>query len=400
MGGKEDPAVTRFREYIRIKTVQPDPDYDSCVSFLRRVGEEAGATVEVTMSSPGLPVVVLSFEGRRPDLPSILLNSHTDVVPVFEEHWTHPPFAAHKDEKGDIYGRGTQDMKCVGMQYLEAVRRMREQGKTLLRTVHLSFVPDEEIGGLLGMKKFVQMQEFKKLNVGFALDEGYANPSEKFSLFYGERNAWWVSVKITGQPGHGSQFLPNTCGEKLRRVVESFMAFRDEEEKRLKENPHLQLGDVTTVNLTMLEGGVQFNVVPACLSVGFDIRIPPSVDLGAFEGRLRGWCGAAGEGVELDFVLHPLEQPVTCVEDGKCSWWDTFRGACDKEGVQLVKSIFPAATDCRYIRQCGIPALGFSPMNRTPILLHDHNEFLNETIFLRGIDIYETIITAVANKKA
>ena len=40
------------------------------------------------------------------------------------------------------------------------------------------------------MKKFVQMQEFKKLNVGFALDEGYANPSEKFSLFYGERNAW------------------------------------------------------------------------------------------------------------------------------------------------------------------------------------------------------------------
>lgn len=23
----EDPAVSRFREYLRIKTIQPDPDY-------------------------------------------------------------------------------------------------------------------------------------------------------------------------------------------------------------------------------------------------------------------------------------------------------------------------------------------------------------------------------------
>lgn len=34
------------------------------------------------------------------------------------------------------------------------------------------------------------MEEFKKLNVGFALDEGYANPTEKFSVFYGERTVW------------------------------------------------------------------------------------------------------------------------------------------------------------------------------------------------------------------
>lgn len=31
---------------------------------------------------------------------------------------------------------------------------------------------DEEIGGKLGMAKFVQHEEFKKLNVGFGLDEG------------------------------------------------------------------------------------------------------------------------------------------------------------------------------------------------------------------------------------
>ena len=47
--------------------------------------------------------------------------------------------------------------------------------------------------------------------------------------------------------------------------------------------------------------------------------------------------------------------------------------------------------------QQNIPALGFSPINNTPILLHDHNEFLNEETFLRGIGVYEDVITALAS---
>ena len=32
------------------------------------------------------------------------------MVPVFEEHWTVPPFSGEIRD-GKIYGRGTQDMK-------------------------------------------------------------------------------------------------------------------------------------------------------------------------------------------------------------------------------------------------------------------------------------------------
>ena len=35
-------------------------------------------------------------------------------------------------------------------------------------------------------------------------------------------------------------------------------------------------------------------------------------------------------------------------------------------------------------------------MNNTPVLLHDHDEFLNENVFLRGIDIYYNIIKNLA----
>ena len=48
----------------------------------------------------------------------------------------------------------------------------------------------------------------------------------------------------------------------------------------------------------------------------------------------------------------------------------------------------------------GIPAVGFSPMNRTPILLHDHNEFLNEQVFLSGIDVYQRLILALSSVPA
>ena len=34
---------------------------------------------------------------------------------------------------------------------------------------------DEEVGGKKGMKLFIELDYFKKLNVGFALDEGIMN---------------------------------------------------------------------------------------------------------------------------------------------------------------------------------------------------------------------------------
>jgi len=49
------------------------------------------------------------------------------------------------EENGDIYGRGTQDMKSVGIQYLEAVRILKLQNFKPLRTIILSFVPGKSI---------------------------------------------------------------------------------------------------------------------------------------------------------------------------------------------------------------------------------------------------------------
>lgn len=398
MGGiqeEEHPSVRLFREYLRIRTVHPRPDYDGAIEFLEKLSIELGLPCKKIEVVPGLRVLILSWEGTNPKLKSILLNSHMDVVPVFEQHWRFDPFAAQKDEEGNIYGRGSQDMKCVTIQYIEAIRRLKLEGKRFPRTIHLSIVPDEEIGGRNGMEKLVESEEFRALNIGFALDEGLANPGETFTVFYGERNVWWVSVRCPGNPGHGSRFIENTAGEKVRRVINSFLDFREKEKKRLNQSECLTLGDVITVNLTSLKGGVAYNVIPDELMAGFDIRIPPAADLKAFEEQMKQWCQKAGEGVVCEFLQKTTCNKLTSI-DPSDPWWSAFSNACRQRDMTMQCEIFPASTDSRFIRQIGYPAIGFSPMNHTPILLHDHNEHLNEKVFLTGIDIYTHLLPALA----
>nr|CAB3219984.1 aminoacylase-1 [Phallusia mammillata] len=392
-------AVTKFREYIRIKTVHPDPDYDGAIAFLDKYAEELGLEcrhVKVSKDDVNRTIVIMTWKGRNPNLKSILLNSHTDVVPVYEDQWKCDAFAAIKDENGDIYGRGTQDMKCVGIQYLEAIRRLKKEGKQFERDIHLTFVPEEELGGEYGAAVFFKTKEFSDLNIGMALDEGLANEGNKYTAYYGERSPWWIRFKSEGNPGHGSRFIENTAAEKLMKLIDTLLNFREEEKVKFQQSVKCNLGDATTVNLTKIEGGLAYNIVPAELSACFDIRIPPTVDLKEFEGQLTKWCESAGQGVSFEFVQKTSNTNVTST-DANDPWWKAFTDGIKKLNIELTTEVFSGATDSRFLRAAGYPAIGFSPMRNTPIRLHDHNEFLNETNFMEGIDAYYAILPCLAD---
>ncbi|EYC32889.1 hypothetical protein Y032_0002g1149 [Ancylostoma ceylanicum] len=218
---------------------------------------------------PGKPFIIMTIPGSQPKLPSIVLYSHTDVVPTFKDNWKYDPYSGYKDEHGNIYGRGAQDMKSVGSQYFEAIRRHFKRGKRQwLRTIHIVWAPgrslqksilnvwvvvcvrvcvstpdyfvmiskfslkttvnlthhslnisDEEIGAIDGMAKFVKMPEFRELNLGFMLDEGLATEGSTYKVYYAERNPWWIEFTCEGSPGHGSKFIENTAGEKLVELL-------------------------------------------------------------------------------------------------------------------------------------------------------------------------------------
>jgi len=255
------------------------------------------------------------------------------------------------------------------------------------------------------MDAFVETEDFKSLNVGMALDEGLASPSEVFTVFYGERVPWWAVFKTSGRAGHGSRFIQGTAVEKLMKIVNQALEFRKEQEQKLGEGCRhgmaKKLGDVVTLNLTVLKsytegatGGFAFNVIPTEAQAGFDIRIPPSVDLEEFEALLLSWAEGQ-EGVTLEFAnqANRLKKHFVTSTGKENGYWRTFAGSLEAQGLKFETEVFPAATDGRFLRKLGIPCFGFSPMNHTPILLHDHNEFLNREVYLRGIQIYERLIT-------
>ncbi|KAI8929045.1 hypothetical protein BC831DRAFT_32639 [Entophlyctis helioformis] len=398
----DQTAVRKFQEYLRIKTVQPNPDYAGARKFLQSYAAELGLAFRVVEMVPGKPICILSWIGKQPSLKSVMLNSHIDVVPVSEEHWTHDPFGAVKLLNGDIVARGAQDMKCVGIGYLEAIRVLKAKGVQLERTLHATFVPDEEIGGHDGMKLWVKTEDFRSLNIGFALDEGLANNDDCYKVYYGERAPWWMRVTTSGGAGHGSQFIEPLATERLVKVLNKFLAFRDSEKQRLavcrnEAGRKLTLGDVTTTNITLLDAGVQFNVIPETASAGIDMRVAPSVDLQTFRQTLISWCQE--EGAELEFVqafMSNVSTPLTASN----VWWQQIAAVASDRGVKLEPEIFPAATDSRFLREIGLPAIGISAIRNTPVLLHDHNEYLNEVNLIEGVQFYVDLLPRLANVSA
>ncbi|KAK4878649.1 hypothetical protein RN001_011155 [Aquatica leii] len=388
-------ALENFLRYLRMPTVHPNVDYSSCVSFLSEQAKSLGLIFNVYYYHADCPVVVLTWLGSEPHLPSILLNSHMDVVNVDEEQWRYKPFDAEIDEDGNIYARGSQDTKSIGIQYLEAIRRLKNANVVLPRSVHVTFVPDEEIGGERGMGSFVKSMEFEELNVGFALDEGTPTEDDEFLISYGEKSTHTVVIHCPGQTGHASLLLKDTAGEKLHVILSKLHELRAESDKHI--NGRLKAyGEYITVNVTQIQGGTEPNVLPSEIKMSVNCRLPPTVPLKHWNKMLDAWCKEAGDDVWAEYLQTSLEAPVTILDESN-KFWVAFKNTAKDLHLNLVTWILPGGSDCRYLRRAGVPALGFSPMRFTKFRLHEVDEHLNVKIFLEGIDIYSKLITAIGS---
>lgn len=171
--------------------------------------------------------------------------------------------------------------------------------------------------------------------------------------------------------------------------------FRLSQIEMLKGKPASELATATTVNLTRMQGGVQSNVIPPQITVTYDMRMAIDVDHAKWEAQILKWCEEAGGGIEMKFLVRqPAVEPTKL--DGTNPYWLAFKAAIDELGEAVTPTIMPGATDIRFVRALGIPSFGFMPINNTPVLLHDHDEYLGVDIYLRGIEIYERIFQKVS----
>lgn len=434
---EQEESIRLLQELVRVPTVSTtaplDGSYKQCAEIILRELKTITSEAYILHESlPEKPIIVATILGTNPQLPGILLNCHYDVVPVATDLWTVPPFEAiRKDNK--IYGRGTQDMKCVCSQYLIALKKLFKNNQNKyenIRNIHITYVPDEEIGGIDGMNILTNSAWFISLNLALALDEGLANTNDQFTVFYGERLPWWIHVKASGNTGHGSRFIEGTAVEQVIGVVNKALTFRKEQQDLLhgignhagcshaiakKKEP--TLGDVTSINVTMLKAGVQaggkdiINVIPPSAEAGFDVRISPHTDPQFIADTFSNWCHevqsstsglSSNQGVSWEFFYEPLKSHhTTSINPDENPWWTIFSKAIfDHFQIQVIPDVFPAATDSRFLRALGVKVFGFSPMRLSPILLHENDEYIDEKTYIEGCNVYTALIKELTSVTA
>ena len=437
-------SFSRFLQFETVSSIAPETGaYKSASEYLLQQLKSIPCLdkIHTLEEAPDhSPVVVARWKGTDEDLPIILLNSHYDVVPAEKGDWTVEPFGGVR-KNGRLYGRGAQDMKCVCIQYIEAIRKLHSMKNDFKpkRSIYLTFVPDEEVGGS-GMAAFLSSKLYKSLpGIALALDEGLASTTDTYSVFYGERLPWWIDVTATGNTGHASRFIDNTAVEQILLLANKALAFREGQRAALhgsnddakhmncshavaakkrrlakqKKGNDMALGDVTSLNITTLEAGVKagnhfvYNCVPPIAKCSLDIRISPHVQPIEMQNLLTQWCqecsASEEEGHKLqwkfiadgnDMTNHALTSIDTTVNP----WYGVFGDTLAKMGAKFEPEIFPAATDSRFLRALGIRALGFSPMRNSEILLHENDECLEENVFVEGVGIFVGLIEALSSQ--
>src|SRR5438046_7040149 len=139
--------------------------------------------------------------------PPLLLMSHTDVVAVEPEKWTHDPFSGDI-AGGFIYGRGALDMKQMVTMEAMAILLLKRSGIRLKRDVIFMAAADEEVGGNQGAG-WVVANRPELIQAEYALNEGGGrgfeiNGRRYYPVQTAEKGTVRFRIRTYGKPGHSS----------------------------------------------------------------------------------------------------------------------------------------------------------------------------------------------------
>lgn len=413
--------VDLLAELVRIPSITPDADGEGRVAeVLRDRLERAGLDTSIERSPAGRPTLLARIPGPT-DQPPLVLLSHTDTVPVEEGAWRHDPFGGEVVD-GELWGRGTLDMKGVAVLHAGAAVALAASGATPTREVVVVAVADEEAGGaegagwlvrergdLVGFRDGAPPPEVVGEG-GFGLSGLLDRPI--MPLVLGEKGPLGVRARASGTPGHGSMPPEDQAVRALARFVEDVAGPRPTHLHPVMRDQFAILAEsvggvegrllaalagpvgpavlrlvagqlrrrggaianliADTVTPTRLDAGYAFNVVPGQATATFDCRLLPDTD----PDDVLGWLADVGRdaGVEIDEV-HRWQSPVSRRTPVVDVAGEVSSGL--PTAPVVVPSLTPGTTDLRWFRARGATGLGWVPLVLSPEQLagfHGHDE--------------------------
>ena len=433
LGALQDEAVGWRQEYIRINTINPPGNEIRGAEFFARLFEAEGIEYEIAESAPGRGNIWARLEGG--DRPGIVLLHHIDVVPADERYWDNDPLSGELRD-GYIYGRGALDTKTSGILHLATFLALHRSGIPLNRDVVFMGTADEEAGGFFGAGWLVENRPELFSNIGFLLNEGGGGSVVEGRVQFGvevtQKVPYWLRLKTTGEPGHGSRPLVSYASleliealERLRlhefeaRIIPAVdshfrgMAaqhpepwqtrFQDfgsaiQEPEVLEElqlyNPSLHTLTRNTCSITRFEGSNKINVVSPEVWAEIDCRLLPDQDPQVW---LRELQGVVGPEVEIE-VLMGFTPAVSTTET---HLYEMIRDVTLEElpGASFVPQVQGGFTDSHFFRDLGIVSYGYSA-TATPSEdaggVHGNNERVTEENVRRGVTMTVKILERFA----
>jgi acetylornithine deacetylase/succinyl-diaminopimelate desuccinylase-like protein len=375
----EADALTLLTAYVRINTSNPPGDVtktaDLLVDFFRREG------IETTRfeSGPGRSIVLARLKGDGSGGKAILLEHHMDVVPTDPARWAHDPFAAEIAD-GKLWGRGSMDMKGIGVTQLYAFALLHRLHVPLTRDVLLMAVPDEETGGELGAT-WMRKNHYDLLDPEYVIDEGgfgsrdmFAAGKLVFGISVAERKIMWLRLRAEGVAGHGSQPIPENANDHLMRAlnriigepmpVTRFSVLETMKERigGLAQNKFNNAIQQSTISITSLRSGVgdppKANVIPSVAEATLDCRVLPGTTpaqwLKEIERRV------ADPTIKIE-VIYQGDDPVVTPQDTPL--YRALEGAVKRHHPDAIVTpmVVPYGTDANGFRPRGVKSYGFFP---------------------------------------
>ena len=176
------PAVELLQQYVRIDTTNPPGNETAGAKFLIDYLKRNGVRAELIESAPGRGNVYARIRGRHPG-GGLMLMHHIDVVDAEPAGWRHPPFSA-KVDLNMVYGRGTLDMKGIGICQLLAFVDLARSGRVPEHDVVYLAVADEEEGSAFGTQWLMEHRRDLFNGISYALNEGGITETLKESVTY------------------------------------------------------------------------------------------------------------------------------------------------------------------------------------------------------------------------
>ena len=235
--------------------------------------------VEAFLTPLGFTCTRLKFEGdgsypvdnlfatRGTTGKHLLLNGHTDVVPVGnEDDWTHPPFSAHLED-GILWGRGAVDMKSGVAALCAAAARAIENGHADKGTISIAITNDEEADAVNGSAKILSWAKAQGHTFDFAI---VGEPSSKTEigdrLKVGRRGSFDGRIIVRGKQGHAA--YPETTNNPIPVLAKIAVALTSVPLDEGNENFQPSNLEITTFDV----GNTATNIIPAKATLRFNIR--------------------------------------------------------------------------------------------------------------------------------